>query len=72
MILSHEQLLKDVFQAYYDARRNKRNTTSQLRFEMNLEANLVALTEDIESGRYKVGRSVCFMVTKPVKREILG
>ena len=72
MTLSHEQLLTAVFEAYYDARRNKRNTASQLRFEMNLEENLVALTEELESGRYRVGRSVCFIVTKPVKREVFA
>ena len=70
--MSHEQLLTDVFQAYYDARRNKRNTASQLRFEMNLEANLVELTRELETGTYQVGRSVCFMVTKPVRREIFA
>ena len=32
-----QKLLTDVFQAYYDARENKRNTLSQLRFEMNHE-----------------------------------
>jgi len=32
-----------VFQAYYDARAHKRKTLNQLRFEMNLEENLVAL-----------------------------
>ena len=72
MHITHEQLLADVFQAYYDARRHKRNTASQLRFEMNLEANLVALTEAIETGSYKPGRSVCFIVTKPVKREVFA
>lgn len=72
MHITHEQLLSDVFRAYYDARRHKRNTASQLRFEMNLEANLVALTDEIEHGRYKPGRSVCFIVTRPVKREVFA
>jgi len=34
-------LLNDIFAAYYDARRNKRNTESQMKFEMNLEHNLM-------------------------------
>ena len=43
-----EKLLADVFSAYYDARRNKRNTYSQLRFEMNLEEPLVELYREID------------------------
>src|SRR5574344_1894039 len=65
-------LLTDVFRAYYDARTHKRNTLNQLRFEMNLEGNLVELYRDILEGRYRVGRSVCFIVNKPVKREIFA
>ncbi|OPZ97480.1 MAG: Reverse transcriptase (RNA-dependent DNA polymerase) [Bacteroidetes bacterium ADurb.Bin416] len=67
-----ELLLTDVFRAYYDARKHKRNTLNQLRFEMNLEENLVELYRDILEGRYRVGRSVCFIVNKPVKREIFA
>jgi len=55
-------LLTDVFRAYYDARAHKRNTLNQLRFEMNLEENLVELYREILEGRYRVGRSVCFIV----------
>jgi retron-type reverse transcriptase len=65
-------LLADVFRAYYDARKNKRNTSSQLKFEMNLETNLVGLVHEIESRQYEVGRSICFIVDKPVKREVFA
>ena len=67
-----EKLLADVFSAYYDARRNKRNTYSQLRFEMNLEENLVELYREIDERRYRVGRSMCFITDIPVKREIFA
>ncbi|MEI3590837.1 MAG: hypothetical protein V8Q44_08155 [Alistipes ihumii] len=60
-----EKLLADVFSAYYDARRNKRNTYSQLRFEMNLEENLVELYREIDERRYRVGRSMCFHYRHP-------
>lgn len=65
-------LLEDVFVAYYDARRNKRNTMNQLRFEFDLEKNLVELYEEIKERRYVVGRSVCFMVERPVLREVFA
>jgi hypothetical protein len=70
--MKHEQLLTDVFKAYYDARKHKRNTTSQLKFEVNMEDNLVKLAHDIESRQYEVERSICFIVTKPVKREVFA
>jgi len=37
----------DLFQAYYDARKNKRNTLNQLDFEFNLESNIFALYEEL-------------------------
>lgn len=65
-------LLTDLFRAYYDARRNKRNTTSQLNFEMDLEKNLIDLYHELLNRTYKVGRSICFIVFKPVQREIFA
>lgn len=65
-------LLEDVFVAYYDARRNKRNTMNQLRFEYQLETNLIELYEEIKERRYVVGRSVCFLVRRPVLREVFA
>lgn len=65
-------LLEDLFVAYYDARRNKRNTLNQLQFEFNLEENLIALYREIAERRYEVGRSICFMILNPVKREVFA
>lgn len=62
--------IEDVFDAYFDCRRTKRNSINQLRFEENLETNLVALFRDLKSGDYKVGRSIAFVVTHPKIREI--
>jgi len=70
--MEHEQLLVDVFKAYYQARKNKRNTLSQLKFEANLESNLILLVHDIEHKQYNVGRAICFIINKPVKREIFA
>ena len=65
-------LLNDVFRAYFDARRNKRNTFNQMRFEMNFEENLIELAYEVQNETYKVGRSTCFVVNHPVKREIFA
>jgi len=62
--------IEEVFDAYFDCRKHKRNTISQLRFEADLEHNLVALYRDLSSGCYQVGRSIAFVVTHPKVREI--
>ena len=41
--LQAEELLEELYCAYFDARKNKRGTASQLRFELNLERNLSVL-----------------------------
>ncbi|GAB0483141.1 Retron-type reverse transcriptase [Alistipes sp. cv1] len=66
------QLLEDVFSAYFKARRHKRNTASQLEFEMDLESNLMRLYEELAAGSYKPGPSYCFIVERPVKREVFA
>jgi len=65
-------LLEDLFRAYYDARRNKRNTVNALAFEMNHESNLLALHDDIVSRTYRIQKSICFINFKPVQREIFA
>jgi hypothetical protein len=41
-------------------------------FEVDYERELLNLWEDIHSGRYQPGRSIAFVVNKPVKREIFA
>jgi RNA-directed DNA polymerase len=61
---------EELVQAYFDCRRTKRNTPNALAFEVNLERNLVALAEDLRSGAYRPGRSICFVITHPKAREV--
>ncbi len=65
-------LLVDLFRAYFDARKNKRNTYNQLKFELDYEHNLFELYEEIKNYRYEIGKSICFIVTHPVRREVLA
>jgi hypothetical protein len=51
--MEKNKILIDLFQAYYDARKNKRNTRNALKFEMNYESNLFALYDEIVENRYK-------------------
>ena len=70
--LQGTDLLTDIFTAYYCARQNKRNTSSQVRFERSLSDNLIALYTDIIRDHYRVGRSMCFVVKDPVFREVFA
>lgn len=67
-----QQLLLDIFRAYFDARLNKRNTVNALAFEAGYEQKLFKLYEEIINRRYHIGQSICFIVNKPVKREIFA
>lgn len=70
--LKQEKLLLDLFQAYFDTRRNKRNTINALVFERHFETNLFELHEEIMNRTYEPRKSICFIVNKPVKREIFA
>jgi RNA-directed DNA polymerase len=61
---------EELVQAYLDCRRNKRNKPSSLAFELNLEANLCQLDEDLRNGTYRPGKSICFVITRPKPREV--
>lgn len=64
--------LVEFFHAYFECRKNKRYTLNALAFEMDYESNLVQLYEEINNGTYLIGRSIAFIVDKPVKREIFA
>ena len=64
--------LHELFEAYFECRKNKRNTDNALAFEIDYENNLVQLCEEINNGTYKIGKSIAFIVDKPVTREIFA
>ncbi len=43
-----------------------------LKFEYDLERNLFQLQKELKTGKYKPGRSICFVVKEPVPREIFA
>jgi len=71
-LIERNKLLADLFQAYYDARKNKRNTHSALSFEMRYERGLFRLCDEILNRSYSPRPSICFIVNKPVKREVFA
>ena len=64
--------IEELFQAYITCRRCKRNTVNAIAFEVDYENHLVALCEEINNGTYQPGRSITFIVDRPVKREIFA
>lgn len=64
--------LEEVFEAYFECRRKKRNTCNALAFEANYERECVDLWRDINNATYRPSRSVAFIVNKPVQREVFA
>lgn len=71
-VTQEHSLIEDLFQAYYDARKNKRNSRSALAFELEYEKNLLQLYDEISSRSYQPSAYSAFIVEKPVKREIFA
>jgi RNA-directed DNA polymerase len=61
-----------LYKSYLACRRGKRSTFNALRFEQDLEQNLLQLERELKDKSYKPRRSVCFTVTKPKPREIFA
>jgi hypothetical protein len=63
-------LFERLVQAYLDCRRTKRTSASAMAFEDMAEHHLYQLYEELASGTYQPGRSVCFVITHPKPREV--
>lgn len=70
--IDYSKLTEELFSDYFECRKNKRNNLNALKFEKNLEQNVFKLIADIYKGNYLLGRSIAFIVNKPVKREIFA
>ena len=67
-----EHLLYQLHLSYLKARKNKRNTHEQLRFEMHQEEGLMQLAQAIHERKYTPKSCVAFIIHKPVMREIFA
>jgi hypothetical protein len=63
---------EELYKAYIDCRKNKRNTCNAIIFEMDEALNLIKLYEDLNKKKYEIGRSIAFLVYKPVPREVFA
>jgi retron-type reverse transcriptase len=72
MEFTRERLLRDLYVAYYDARRHKVMRSYVRHWEANLKANMDALCDDLLTRCYKPLPSKCFIIDYPKKREIFA
>ncbi|MBR1500062.1 MAG: RNA-directed DNA polymerase [Bacteroidaceae bacterium] len=72
MTLSRQQLLLDLYQAFYDAKRHKSKRSYVRAWEKNLTQNMEELCDDLYYRRYKPLPSKCFIIDYPKKREIFA
>lgn len=66
------EMLEALFEAYYAARKNKRNKHSQIAFEFDHETKLIALRDAIVAREYEPLPSIAFVNHKPVPREVFA
>ncbi len=67
-----EAVLASFFEAYYACLKNKRSTENATRFRVDAVRGVRSLAADVLTGRYRIGRSICFVVERPVKREVFA
>jgi retron-type reverse transcriptase len=72
MILTRQQLLLDLYQAFYDAKRHKSKRSYVRKWESDLKRNMDELCDELYYRLYKPLPSKCFIVDYPKKREIFA
>lgn len=65
-------LYEELYNAYLDCRKHKWKTANAATFQINLSENLYKLWVDLNQGTYQIGRSIAFIVKKPVCREVFA
>ena len=70
--LTREQLLADLYKAFYKAKKNKGNKSYIKVFEGQLHANLKELRDELYERRYNPQPSFCFIIEYPKKREVFA
>jgi hypothetical protein len=63
---------ENIQRQYRICRSNKRNTLNALAFEVNAEANVLALQAELRAHRYRPGTSICFISKGAKPREVFA
>ena len=76
MAITYNNLFSQIYDfetlhhAYMKARRGKRTRSEVLKFELNLEENLIQLQNELIWGMYKTGQYRIFKVYEPKERDV--
>lgn len=70
--LTRQELLRDLYVAFYDARRHKARMSYVRHFEDNLKENIEQLCDALLERSYTPKPSKCFIVDYPKKREVFA
>ncbi|MDA0304550.1 MAG: RNA-directed DNA polymerase [Bacteroidetes bacterium] len=65
-------LTEQMFEAYFECRKNKRNKHSALNFERQFETHVFLLAEDLFNERWAPKSARAFLVREPVLREVFA
>lgn len=68
----YQKFVENMFAAYYECRRNKRNSRSETLYEIDGVRNTLQLADDVWNYRYVVNPSICFIVIRPTRREVFA
>lgn len=66
------KLYGDLLKAYRSARKHKANTYAQVDFQYCFGHNFNSLYEEIYTRTYRPGRGICFIIERPIKREVFA
>ena len=70
--LTRQDLMRDLYVAFYDARKHKRGMSYVVQFEKHLKRNLEDLCDALMSRTYTAQPSKCFIIDYPKKREVFA
>ena len=71
-ISSKESLLRDLYEAYKDAIKHKKNKSYVKEFGKDLDMNILRLRNELIHGTYEPSKSMCFIINYPKKREVFA
>ena len=70
IVRSYDFSVSELFESYYDCRKRKRNTPAAIKFEQNLEENLMNLYHQLSEETWEPSPATVFAITKPKPREV--
>ena len=70
--LTRQDLMRDLYVAFFDARKHKASMSYVVQFEKHLKRNLEDLCDALMSRTYTAQPSKCFIIDYPKKREVFA